>query len=80
MQMGEQNMDIVKIDTQYIKLDQLLKWAGVAATGSDAKHLIQSNRVKVNNVLVNERGKKIFPGDCISVEADKKIVFMVEKN
>ena len=73
-------MDIIKIDTQYIKLDQLLKWAGIAATGSDAKYLIQNNRVKVNNVVVNERGKKIFPGDYVSVEVDKKILLMVEKN
>ena len=73
-------MDIVNIDTEYIRLDQLLKWAGIAVSGSDAKYLIQNDMVSVNNIIVRERGKKVFPGDHVSIEMDDKITFIVEKN
>jgi len=41
-------MEKVKINTEYIKLDQFLKWVNVVGQGSDAKELIMDGFVKVN--------------------------------
>ncbi|NLL40010.1 MAG: RNA-binding S4 domain-containing protein [Clostridiales bacterium] len=56
---------IVKITTDYIKLDSLLKFAGIAETGGDAKRLIRDGRVYVNEEICTMRGKKIVPGDTV---------------
>lgn len=66
-------MESVKITTEYIKLDQLLKFAGVAATGSEAKDMILDETVKVNGEVCTMRGKKIRPGDEVEVE---KLAFL----
>lgn len=57
----------VKITTEFIKLDQLLKFSGAAAIGSEAKEIIASGGVKVNGEVCTMRGKKIRPGDTINV-------------
>ena len=59
-------MDI-KISTEYIKLDQLLKFSGVIGNGSDAKILIFEEQVKVNGEIATQRGKKIRPGDVVEI-------------
>ena len=61
-------MDKVAINTEFIKLGQLLKFASIVGNGSDAKMLIADGIVKVNGVVVKERGKKIHPGDVVEVE------------
>ena len=61
-------MDKVAINTEFIKLGQLLKFASIVGNGSDAKMLIANGIVKVNGVVVTERGKKIHPGDVVEVE------------
>lgn len=61
-------MDKVAINTEFIKLGQLLKFASIVGNGSDAKILIADGIVKVNGVVVTERGKKIHPGDVVEVE------------
>lgn len=58
----------VLINTDYIKLGQLLKLAGLVSQGSDAKTLIVNGYVSVNGETVLERGKKIYPGDLVEVE------------
>lgn len=58
----------VKISTEYIKLDQLLKFAGAVAIGSEAKFLIAEGRVKVNGAVCTMRGKKIRSGDVVSLD------------
>lgn len=57
----------VKITTEYIKLDQLLKFSGTVSIGSEAKALIADGKVKVNGEVCLMRGKKIRPGDVINV-------------
>ena len=59
----------VEISTEYIKLDQLLKFAGLTDTGGLAKEIIQEGLVKVNGEVCTMRGKKIHKGDTVSVEA-----------
>lgn len=58
----------VKITTEFIKLDALLKFAGLADTGGEAKILIQNGEVLVNGEVCTMRGKKIRPGDKVAVE------------
>lgn len=57
----------VKITTDFIKLDQLLKFAGAAAIGSEAKELVLEGKVKVNGEICTMRGKKIRSGDTVTV-------------
>lgn len=62
------NMDSkVKITTEFIKLDQLLKFAGAVSIGSEGKEMVQSGKVKVNGEVCTMRGKKIHSGDVITV-------------
>lgn len=63
-------MEEVRIDTEYIKLDQFLKLINICQSGGEAKFIIKSGNVKVNNELVYERGKKIRKGDKVSIEGD----------
>lgn len=57
----------IAITTEFIKLDQLLKFAGVADTGSFAKELIWEGFVSYNGEVCTMRGKKVYPGDVIHV-------------
>ena len=55
--------EILKIDTEFIRLQDLLKLSGLAATGGMAKIVIQNGEVKVNGEVCEMRGKKLRPGD-----------------
>lgn len=59
--------ETIKINTEYIKLDQLLKFSGIADTGGMAKDIILCGDVKVNGETVLQRGKKIRSGDEVNV-------------
>lgn len=56
----------VKIHTEYIKLDDLLKFAGVLGSGGQAKAVIADGLVKVDGEVCTMRGKKLRPGDVVS--------------
>ena len=66
----------VQISTEFIKLDSLLKFAGVVGTGGEAKEAIQCGDVTVNGEVCTMRGKKIRPGDV--VELGGEIALIVE--
>lgn len=71
----ERRNEIIKINTEYIKLDSLLKFAGAAETGSIAKMYVQDGIVKVNGEICTARGKKIKNGDIVSFKnTDYKII------
>ncbi len=61
-------MEKIKIKTETIKLDQFLKWANIVSTGGEAKALIQSGGVRVNNKIEKRRGLKLKDGDLVNVE------------
>ena len=63
-------MEVIIIQTEYIKLDSFLKLAGLADTGGQAKAAVQAGLVKVNGEVCQMLGKKLRPGD--SVEAGGK--------
>ncbi|MBQ7384890.1 MAG: RNA-binding S4 domain-containing protein [Ruminococcus sp.] len=60
--------EIIKIDTEFIRLDNLLKFAGAVDTGGAAKFLIQDGRVLVNDEVCTMRGKKMRKGDKAQIE------------
>ena len=64
-------MDIIRINTERIKLDQFVKWAGIAATGSEAKKIIRNGVVKVNGEVAIERGKKLKKDDIVEIMGRK---------
>lgn len=65
----------IKIDTEYIKLDQFLKFAGLVNTGGEAKNIILEGRVKVNGEVETARGKKLRVDDIVEIDGRKfKIV------
>lgn len=67
--MAEKNETItVSIHTEFIKLDSLLKFAGLCDTGGFAKELVQQGAVRVNSEVCTMRGKKIRPGDAVTVD------------
>ena len=61
------NIEKVSITTEFIKLDQLLKWIAVVGSGTEAKEIILDQKVKVNDEIEIRRGRKIYPGYRIEV-------------
>ena len=61
----------ISITTEFIKLDALLKFAGLADTGGEAKILVQEGQVLVNSEVCTMRGKKIRSGDTVAVGDDE---------
>ena len=61
-------MEKIRINTDFIKLDALLKFAGLCETGGEAKELIQGGAVKVNGEVCTMRGKKCRAGDTVELE------------
>lgn len=55
------NIEKVKISTEFIKLDQFLKWLAVVDSASEAKEVILDGKVKVNDEVETRRGRKIYP-------------------
>jgi ribosome-associated protein len=49
-----------------MKLDQFLKWVGIAQTGGQAKMLIQAGEVEVNEMRETRRGRKLAEGDRVT--------------
>ena len=61
-------MEKITIETKYIKLDSLLKFAAVVGTGGEAKYVISEGMVTVNGEVCTMRGKKLRPGDKVSFQ------------
>lgn len=57
----------IAIKTEFIKLDQLLKFSGLIITGGEAKEFIANGSCIVNGTPCLMRGKKIRPGDKVQV-------------
>ena len=61
-------MEKVSINTEFIKLDALLKFAALVGTGGEAKYAISEGMVFVNDEVCTMRGKKVRPGDKVKFE------------
>ena len=61
-------METIGIKTEYIKLDALLKFAALAASGGEAKTVIAEGHVSVNGEVCTMRGKKLRAGDRVEYD------------
>ncbi|GAE26197.1 hypothetical protein JCM9140_2234 [Halalkalibacter wakoensis JCM 9140] len=70
-------MNSIVISTAYITLGQMLKEAGIIDTGGMAKWYLSEHIVYVNDQEENRRGKKLVPGDTITLEDGTKFEIVV---
>ena len=63
-------MTEIKIETDFIKLDALLKFANLVSSGGEAKIRIAEGEVLVNDAPCTMRGKKLRPGDTVSLDGE----------
>ena len=61
------NTETISIHTDYIQLDQLLKYANILATGGQIKELLAEELITLNGTIVTEKRKKIYPNDMVSI-------------
>ena len=66
--------ETVQIHTEFIKLQDLLKFSGAAETGGDAKRMIQEGRGKGNGETCTRRGRKRRPGDRAVIDDETELV------
>ena len=57
------NSVLVSISTEYIKLQDAMKFANIVYSGGEAKAFIQEGEVEVNGEVCTMRGKKLRCGD-----------------
>ena len=62
------------IRTPYIKLDQALKFCGIAETGGHAKELVEKGAVRVNGETCLMRGKKLSAGDTFEYKDTRFLI------
>ena len=62
----KENAIPVAITTEFIKLQDAMKYANIVYSGGEAKQLILDEKVKVNGEVCTMRGKKLYPGDSFS--------------
>jgi len=67
-------MRTITIHTEFIKLQDLLKFANLVETGGMAKECVQGGEVTVNGEVCTMRGKKIRPGDVVAFEGQQLTV------
>lgn len=62
------NKEQIEISGDFIKLDSLLKFAGITETGGIAKEIIAQGKVKYNGEVCFMRGKKVYRGDTVEID------------
>lgn len=72
-------MENIEITTEYIKLQDLLKFAAAVQTGGEAKVVIQEGGVMVNGEVCTMRGRKIRPGDDVCFDGQHYAVIYADR-
>lgn len=72
------NTETISIHTDYIQLDQLLKYANILTTGGQIKELLAEELITLNGTIVTEKRKKIYPNDVVSIEDEISITVVKE--
>ena len=70
----KENSIPVSIMTEYIKLQDAMKYANIVYSGGEAKTLIQEGEVTVNGEVCTMRGKKMRPGDKCAIDNELELV------
>ena len=73
------DMENIAITTEFIKLQDLLKFANLTASGGEAKNLILDGQVSVNGEVCTMRGKKIRPGDVVAFAGQELTVSYADR-
>ncbi len=60
--------ETVEITTEFITMDKLLKFSGVADTGGQAFLMVEDGVVRLNGQLVTEKRKKVHPDDVVNID------------
>lgn len=64
-------MKTISITTEFIKLQDLLKFANLVGSGGEAKERVQAGEAKVNGEVCTQRGRKIRPGDVVDFAGEQ---------
>jgi ribosome-associated protein len=64
----------IDIRGETIRLGQLLKLAGIAESGADAKDLLADGAVTVNGDVETRRGRQLAPGDVVAAEGEEVVI------
>ena len=70
----------VVISTEFIKLQDAMKYANIVYSGGEAKVLILDGMVQVNGEVCTMRGKKLRPGDRFTFEGQSYLICIHEPN
>ena len=70
----DQSTEIININTDFIRLDALLKFAAAAGSGGEAKMLILDGQVLLNGEICTQRTKKLRDGDVITINGESFLV------
>ncbi|MBQ6707195.1 MAG: RNA-binding S4 domain-containing protein [Clostridia bacterium] len=70
--------ETIVIDTEFIRLDDLLKLAGAVRSGGQAKFLIQNGAVTLNGEVCTMRGKKLRPGDLVAIPDEDSEIYLAD--
>lgn len=73
-------MERCSFSGEYIQLNQLLKKENIAASGGDARVMIEQGMVKVNHQTAHEIRKKLRDGDIVEIEGFGAYQLEKEKN
>ena len=73
--MQKENVTII---TEFITMDKLLKFSGVADTGGQAFGMVEDGIIKLNGKLVTEKRKKVFPGDVVNFDNQIELTVIKE--
>ncbi len=68
----------IEISTEYISIDKLLKFAGIADTGGQAFMMIEDGVVLLNGEKVQEKRRKVYAGDVVTVAGQLQITVVRE--
>ena len=71
---SRESVEIVRIHTDFITLQDLLKLTGAVHTGGEAKIRVQNGEVLVNGLPCLQRGRKLRPGDSVSFQGKRYAV------
>ena len=70
----KENVTPVVIYTEFIKLQDAMKYANIVYSGGEAKQMILDGMVSVNGEVCTMRGKKLYPGDSFTFNGDKYLI------
>lgn len=73
----ENNIPVV-IHTEFIKLQDAMKYANIVYSGGEAKQMILDGMVSVNGETCTMRGKKLYPGDSFTFDGQSYLISIHE--